>query len=101
MEMISSRCQEQQPTLLGRTASPRPGDPKPATDSKPEKPEKPAGKQRPFCHLGFPKFRGTILGGPHNKDHSISESILGSPYLGELPFNCCRECGLGECGRDR
>ena len=30
---------------------------------------------------GFPKIRGTFLGGPHNKDYSIWGSILGSPYL--------------------
>ena len=30
---------------------------------------------------GFPKIRGT-----HNKDYSILGSILGSPYLGKLPF---------------
>ena len=33
--------------------------------------------------LGFPKFRGTFLGGPHNKDYSIL--VLGSPYFGKLP----------------
>ena len=33
---------------------------------------------------GFPKSRGTFLGGPHNKDHSILGSILGSPYFGKL-----------------
>ena len=35
---------------------------------------------------GFPKFRGTLFGGPHNnnnsKDHSILGSILGFPILG-------------------
>ena len=34
---------------------------------------------------GLPKIRGTVLGGPHNKDYSILGSILGSPYLGKLP----------------
>ena len=34
---------------------------------------------------GFPMIRGEILGGPHNKDYSILESILGSPYSGKLP----------------
>ena len=28
---------------------------------------------------GFPKIRGSIFGGPHNKDCSISGSILGAP----------------------
>ena len=39
---------------------------------------------------GFPKTRGTIWGGPHNKDYSILGSILGStlgsPYFGKLPY---------------
>ena len=34
---------------------------------------------------GFPKIRGTILGGPYNKDCNILGSVLGSPYLGKLP----------------
>ena len=29
---------------------------------------------------GFPKIRGTFIGGPHNKDYSILGLILGSPY---------------------
>ena len=29
---------------------------------------------------------GYLFGGPHNKDYGILESILGSPYLGKLPF---------------
>ena len=35
---------------------------------------------------GFPKIRGTLLGGPHNKDHSILGSILGSLYSRKLPY---------------
>ena len=31
--------------------------------------------------LGFPKFRGTFLGGPHNKDYSILGSTLGLPFF--------------------
>ena len=32
---------------------------------------------------GFPKIRGTILGGPHNKDYNILGSIYwGPPILG-------------------
>ena len=29
---------------------------------------------------------GTLLGGPHNKDHSILGSISWSPYFGKLPY---------------
>ena len=35
---------------------------------------------------GFPKIRGTLFGGPYNKDYSVLGSILGSPYLGKLPY---------------
>ena len=35
---------------------------------------------------GFPKIRGTLFEGPHNKNYSISGSILGFPYLGKLPY---------------
>ena len=35
--------------------------------------------------LGFPKIRGTILGGPHNKEYSKLGPILGSPHFGKLP----------------
>ena len=35
---------------------------------------------------GFPKIRGYLFGGPHNKDHSTLGSILGSPCFGKLPF---------------
>ena len=31
---------------------------------------------------GFPKIRGTLFGGPQNKDYIILGSILGSPYYG-------------------
>ena len=34
---------------------------------------------------GFPKIRGTLSGGPYNKDYSILGSILGSPHFGKLP----------------
>ena len=34
---------------------------------------------------GFPKIRGTFLGGPYSQDYSILGSILGSPFLGKLP----------------
>ena len=27
----------------------------------------------------------SFLGSPHNKDHSMLGSILGSPYFGKLP----------------
>ena len=29
---------------------------------------------------------GYLFGGPHNKDCSILESILGSPYFEKLPY---------------
>ena len=32
---------------------------------------------------GFPQIRGTSL---HNKDYNTLGSILGSPYLGKLPY---------------
>ena len=35
---------------------------------------------------GFPAIMATLFWGPHNKDYSILRSILGSPYLGKLPF---------------
>ena len=35
---------------------------------------------------GFPKIRGTLFGGPHNKEYSILGSMLGSPYSGKLPY---------------
>ena len=34
-------------------------------------------------------MRGTFLGVPHNKDYNILGSILGSPYLGKLPYSPC------------
>ena len=45
---------------------------------------------------GFPKIRGTILGGYYNKDYSILGSILGSPYFGKLPNGVSGFQGLGE-----
>ena len=35
----------------------------------------------------FPKIRGTIFGGPYNKDYNILGSVFGSPYLGKLPYD--------------
>ena len=35
---------------------------------------------------GFLKLEVPFLGGPYNKDYSILGSILGSPYLGKLPY---------------
>ena len=40
---------------------------------------------------GLPKL-GVPYWGPHNQDFSILGSILGSPYLGKLPY---RVWGLG------
>ena len=34
---------------------------------------------------GFPKIRGTIWRGPHNKDYGLLVSILGSACFGKLP----------------
>ena len=31
--------------------------------------------------------QGYLFGDPHNKDHSILGSILGSPYLGKVPYH--------------
>ena len=39
----------------------------------------------PHPKWGFPRIRGTILGGPNNKDCNILGSILVSPYFGKLP----------------
>ena len=36
------------------------------------------------------------MGGPYNKDYSILGSILGSPYLGKLPYRSKRK--LSEVG---
>ena len=33
------------------------------------------------------KNYGYLVGCPHNKDYSILGSILGSPYLGKLPYS--------------
>ena len=43
-------------------------------------------KQPSLTIWGFPKIRGTLFGDPHIKDYSILGSILGSPYLGKLPY---------------
>ena len=34
---------------------------------------------------GFPKIRGTLFKGSHNKDYRILGSILGSPCFGKVP----------------
>ena len=36
---------------------------------------------------GFPKTRGTLFGGPYNKDPTIWVTILGSPIFGN-PHMC-------------
>ena len=36
--------------------------------------------------LGFRETRGTLLGGPHNKDYSILGSMLEPPQIGKLPY---------------
>ena len=42
---------------------------------------------------GFPKIRGTILGGPNNKDYSIWGFILGPPILGNYHISLFRDNG--------
>ena len=37
--------------------------------------------------MGVSQNKGYLSGGPHNKDYSILGSILGSPYLGKLPYS--------------
>ena len=37
--------------------------------------------------MGFPKKRGTLLGGPYNKDSSILGSILGVPLFWETSIS--------------
>ena len=37
-------------------------------------------------NMGVSQNYGYLLWGPHNKDYSILGSILGSPYLGKLPY---------------
>ena len=39
--------------------------------------------------MGVSQHRGYHFGGPHNKDYIILGSILGSPYLGKLPYLQC------------
>ena len=48
-------------------------------------PRIPVRRSAPLETWGFPKIKGTLFGGPHNKDYSILGSILGSPYFGKLP----------------
>ena len=45
-------------------------------------------------YRGFPKLGAPFFGGgPYNKDYRILGSMLGSPYLGKLPFR--EMLGLG------
>ena len=39
-----------------------------------------------ISHMGVSQNYGYPFGGPYNKDYSILGSILGSPYLGKLPY---------------
>ena len=49
--------------------------------------EEPATTQEDLTgDMGASQNRGTLFGGPHNKDYSILGSILGSPYFGKLPY---------------
>ena len=36
--------------------------------------------------MGVSQNQGYHFGGPNSKDYSILGSILGSPYLGKLPY---------------
>ena len=39
-------------------------------------------------HMGVSQIYGVpFLGGPYDKDDGILGSILGSPYLGKLPYS--------------
>ena len=38
-----------------------------------------------------------LFGGPNNKDPSILESLLGSPYFGKLPFRVLGHCAWVLC----
>ena len=37
--------------------------------------------------MGVSQNRGIPFGGPYKKDYSILGSILGSPYVGKLPYS--------------
>ena len=39
-----------------------------------------------YIYMGVSQNWGYHFRGPHNKDYSILGSILGSPYLGKLPY---------------
>ena len=41
-------------------------------------------KAKKVIEKGFPKIRGTSVGGHHNEDYSFFVSILGYPNLGKL-----------------
>ena len=46
--------------------------------------------------MGASENRGTLFGGPYNKDPTIWGTILGSPILGTPPYVIWVECwGLG------
>ena len=48
--------------------------------------------------MGFPKIRGSFLGGPYKKDYSILGSRLGSPYFGRLPRAFLKGSFKGDIG---
>ena len=52
------------------------------------------GLHRGLEGLGFPKIRGTLFGGSHNKDCNILGSILGSPCLGKLQAKSHVDCTM-------
>ena len=47
-----------------------------------------------FGYGGFPKL-GVLFGDSHNKGYSLLGSILGSPYLGKLPYVPTVKCAPG------
>ena len=44
-------------------------------------------------HMGVSQNYGYHFGGTNNKDYNILGSILGSPYLGKLPYHVIDACG--------
>ena len=45
--------------------------------------------------MGVSQIWGYHFRGPHNKDYSILGSILGSPYIGKLPYSESRGPDVG------
>ena len=43
-----------------------------------------------ILHMGLTKIRGTLFGGPRNKDYNVLGSILGPPILGNCHIRSYR-----------